>query len=147
MPAVTGSGEGGSVLLLLPAGVLVVVVLAAIAVDGAVAFLGEREALALAEAAANDAATAAVDEAGYRTTGTYRIDEARAHRVVVTTLGASSPELEDVAVTVAFPVVDGEAAVQVTVTASIETVFARALPGGPERFDVNATATAVARVG
>jgi hypothetical protein len=139
--------DRGSVLLLVPTGVLVVVVLAAIAVDTGVALLGEREAAALAEGAANDAATAAVDEAAYRAGGEFRIDEARARRVVAGTMAATSSELEAVRVEVGFPVVDGQPAVQVTVAGTIDTVFARALPGGPEGFEVEATATAVAAVG
>ena len=46
-----------------------------------------------------------------------------------------------------FPVVDGQPAVEVTVRGTIDAVFAGALPGGPDGFDREATATAVARVG
>ena len=49
--------DRGSVLALVPAGLLVLVLLAAIAVDTSVAYLGRRELAAAADAAANDAVT------------------------------------------------------------------------------------------
>ena len=66
---------------------------------------------------------------------------------MATTMAAASSELEQVAVVVSFPVVDGEPAVEVSVAGTVDTVFAGALPGGPEQFEVEATATAVARLG
>jgi hypothetical protein len=141
------TAERGSVLALVPAAILIVVVLAAITVDTAVALLGEREAAALAEGAANDAVAAALDEHAYRSTGEYRIDEARARRAVATTMASTSSELEAISVAVDFPVVGGEPAVRVTVTGTIDSVFASGLPGGPDHFEVEASATAVAREG
>lgn len=69
--------ESGTVLLLVPVGVLIVVLLAGITVDSTAAFLAEREASAAASSLANDLATLAVDESGLRRTGMYRIDPAR----------------------------------------------------------------------
>lgn len=142
-----GRRARGSVLLLLPAGMLIVVVLAAICVDTAVVLLGEREAGAVADAAANDAATAALDEAAYRANGRFVLDPDRARRVARAAAHATSSELHDLTVEVVVVSVDGEPAVQVTVNATVDTVFAGALPGGPARFDVTATATALARTG
>lgn len=147
MPAVTPRRERGSVLMLMPAAVLIVIVLGSIAVDFAIAFLGEREALGLATAAANDAATAGLDEAVFRDTGEFAIDEDRARRVVDATLEASSSELRDIEVDVSFPVVDGVEAVRVEVAGTVDYVFAEAIPGAPDSIRVEATATAVARVG
>lgn len=56
--------DGGSVLLLMPAAVLIVMVLGAVAVDAAVVYLGERQASDLAASVANDAA-ALLDEARF----------------------------------------------------------------------------------
>ena len=133
--------------MLMPAAVMVVIVLGSIAVDFAIAFLGEREALSLATAAANDAATAGLDEAAFRRTGDFTIDERRARRVVRSTLEASAPELGDVEVDVSFPVVDGVEAVRVVVSGTVAYVFAKAIPGAPDGVRVEAVATAVARVG
>ena len=67
--------------MLMPAAVLVLVVLGAIAVDFSIAFLGERELANAASAAANDAAAAAVDQMVFRTTGQVVLDCARANDI------------------------------------------------------------------
>ena len=139
--------ERGSVLLLVPAGVLVVVVLASIAVDFTVAFLGEREVANLASSAANDAATAAVDLDHLRETGEFRLDLGRAEQVVAASLAGSSTEVDLAPPDVELTVVDGEPAVRVRLTGTVDYVFAPALPGGPERVEVAASAVAVAAVG
>lgn len=134
----------GSVLLLMPAGILVVVLLGSIAVDFAIAFLGEREVASLATSAANDAATAAVDEAHLRATGEFRIDPTRAERVVAATIAASSSEVDLDAPVVEVIDVDGEPAVRVRLTGRVDYIFARAIPGAPDGADVGASAVAVA---
>jgi len=139
--------ERGSVLLLVPAGVLVVLVLGSIAVDFAIAFLGEREVAALASAAANDAVTAAVDEAHLRETGELRLDPDRAVAVVEATLAASSTEVDLDRPVVEVTTIDGDPAVRVRLTGRIDYVFAPALPGGPDGTDVSAVAVAVAAEG
>ena len=133
--------------MLMPAAVLIVILLGSIAVDFAIAFLGEREALSLASAAANDAATAALDQDRFRTTGEFTLDHDRARRVVEATLAASSSELHDVTVDVSFPVIDGTEGVRVEITGTVDYVFAKAIPGAPDGIEVEASATAVARVG
>src|SRR3954452_750854 len=59
-------GERGSVLILVPAGVLVLMLLGAIAVDFSVAYLAKRQLEAAAGAAVNDAAGAGLDERALR---------------------------------------------------------------------------------
>ena len=147
MPALKRADERGSVLMLLPAAVMIVLLLGAIAVDAAIAFLGEREALSLASAAANDAAAAALDQDRFRATGEFSLDHDRARRIVEATLASSSSELDDVSVEITFPIVDGTEGVRVEITGSVEYVFAKAIPGAPHRIEVEASATAVARVG
>ena len=143
----TARRERGSVLLLVPAGVLVMVVLGSIAVDFAIAFLGEREVADLASAAANDAVTAAVDEQHLRETGEFRLDPDRVLAVVEATLAASSTEVDLEPPVVEVTTVGGEPAVRVRLTGRIDYVFAPALPGGPDGADVSASATAVAAEG
>lgn len=150
MPAVNHrhrSGERGSVLMLMPAAVMIVILLGSIAVDHAIAFLGEREAAGLATAAANDAATAALDQDAFRATGEFRLDHDRARRVVEATLASSSSELHDVTVDITFPVIGGTEGVRVVVRGTVDYVFAKAIPGAPDGLVVESTATAVARVG
>ena len=139
--------ERGSVLMLMPAAVMIVILLGSIAVDFAIAFLGEREALSLASAAANDAAAAALDEQRFRETGEFVLDHDRARRIVASTLEASSSELHDLTVDVSFPIVDGTEGVRVEVTGTVDYVFAKAIPGAPDDHEVSASATAVARLG
>ncbi len=76
------SGDRGSVLALVPAALLVLLVLAAIAVDSASEYLARRELAAAADAAANDAATFGLDEARFRETGEFVLDPARANEAV-----------------------------------------------------------------
>lgn len=134
-------------LLLAPAGVLVVLVLASLAVDFAIAFMGEREVASLAAASANDAVTAAVDEDHLRRTGEFRLDPDVVERVVASTLAASSTEVALDRPVVEITAVDGEPAVRVRLTGRVDYVFAPAIPGAPDGVDVGASAVAVAREG
>jgi uncharacterized membrane protein len=139
--------ERGSVLLLVPAGVLVVVILGSIAVDFGIAFMAERELSGLAESAANDAATAGVDVDHLRATGEFRLDPDRVEAVVAATLASSSTEVELEPPEVDVIVVGGEPAVRVRLAGRVDYVFAPALPGGPDGVDVAAGAVAVATDG
>lgn len=136
--------ERGSALLLVPAGVLVLLVLGAIAVDAAVAFLGQREVSNAAAAAANDAATAALSDRAFYSSGALVVDEARALEVARAAVSTRLPrgvEVVDVAVS-------AEAGrVCVTVLGRVPFVFARAVPLVPGAAAVRGRAGAVAVVG
>ena len=133
----------GSVLLLAPAGVLVVMVLGAITVDSAVVFLGQRQLADAATAAANDAVTTLLDEPAVRAGSSYRLDLRDAERHVRTWLAVHDlpVTVSDVSITLAGP-----AAIEVRLTGTVDYVFARALPGGPDQAEVTARATAEATV-
>ncbi len=73
----TGTCERGTVLFLVPTGVLIVMLLAAVTVDAAAAFLAEREAADAAASLANDLVTMAIDEAHLRRSGNYRVSASR----------------------------------------------------------------------
>jgi Tfp pilus assembly protein PilE len=75
------SSERGSALLLVPAGVLIVALLASIAVDSTAAFLAQREAQAAASSLANDLVSLALDESTLRHHGSYRLDASRLRRL------------------------------------------------------------------
>ncbi len=135
--------ERGSALMLMPAAVLVFVVLGAIAVDFAVAFLAEREVSNAAAAAANDAAGAALDRDRFYADGAIRLDPAVAASVGRSAVAAAGlDDLEDLDVRV--QVASDAPEVTVTVSARATYVFAKALPGGPDGVEVEATATALA---
>lgn len=133
--------DRGSVLLLMPAAVLVLVVLAAICVDFSIAFLGEREVANAAGAAANDVA-AHVDADHYRRTGEVRIRCDEADAIAEASFAARTPSwLRAGGVRVTECAGD-----RVTVEADAEVgyVFSRAIPGAADRAQVHARSSAVA---
>lgn len=138
--------ERGSVLLLFPAGLFVVLVLAAIAVDSSIAFLGERELAGAVVAAANDAATQALSNRGFYRDGNVELDTAEVERVaeerVRTSLDADRHRGLAVQARVVRP--SGSActwSVRVEASSTVAYLFARALPGGPDEAHVDAAAT------
>lgn len=137
-------GERASVLMLMPAGVLVVLLLGSIAFDLSLVFLRQRQASSLVVDVANDLATAALDEGAFRRDGEYRLDPDRAGALGVELVEASdlAPLVREVEVDVVGP---DEVAVRVVL--QVDYVFARAIPGASEGTTVTATATAVAEVG
>ncbi len=136
--------ERGSVLMLMPAGVLVVLLLGAIAFDLSLVFLRQRQASSLAVDVANDVATVALDEARFREDGEFRLDPDRAAQVGVDLVAASDlgELVEEVEVEVLGP---DEVTVRVVI--QVDYVFARAIPGASDGTTVTASATAVAVVG
>lgn len=132
--------EAGSVLLLIPACVLVVVVLASIATDMALAHLRQRQAFDLAGAAANDAVTAGVDQDLLRS-GAYDLDPAAVRATVDQAVMAS--ELATHVVGRPQVTVD-DARVEVSIEVEVDYLFTGALPGTPDDTTVTATASAAA---
>ncbi|MBV8958106.1 MAG: hypothetical protein JO054_11000 [Actinobacteria bacterium] len=128
-------------LMLVPAAVLVLIALAAIAVDSAVVFLAQRQAGDLAAAAANDAAGAALSEGAFYGTGKLSLDPARVTAVVadaVTGRGAGLDLVGPPDVTVAGR------QVCVTVHANVRYPFSPAVPGVARTRVVTARAAATA---
>lgn len=135
--------ERGSVLMLMPAAVLVLVALAGITVDSAIAFLGEREVSNAAHAAANDVA-GLVDEAHFRVTGEVRIRCEDAPEVAAASFAARQPAwLRAGRVEV---VACGGNQVAVAAAGEVDYLFSKAVPGGPDGARVTATATATAEI-
>jgi Flp pilus assembly protein TadG len=127
--------------MLVPALVLVLVVLAAIAVDSAVVFLGERQLGDTAAAAANDAVSALSDPSFYRA-GNVDLDPTAARRVADASVAAQDHS----GVTIDGPVevqVEGRQ-VCVSLTGHVDAIFGRAIPGVPHATTVRARATATA---
>lgn len=126
--------------MLMPAAVLIMFVLGAIAVDLTAVRSGQRDLQAAATDAANDAATAAMDEAALRAGLGYRIDRTKAWFVAINVLATKGvlDDLDDgVDVSIGF---DGS--VTVRLARRVPHLFARALPGAPHDQLVRATATA-----
>src|SRR5215471_12273387 len=78
-----GRGERGSVLVLMPVGVLIVLLLGAIAVDLTAVHLRRQQAVDAAASAANDAVTFGLDEGALRTGHGYHLDPVRVREVVL----------------------------------------------------------------
>lgn len=136
------SGERASVLMLMPAGVLVVLLLGAIALDLSLVFLRQRQASSVATDVANDLATEALDVEAFRGGGDFRLDPRRAEELGAGLVAASDlgPDVVEVEVTVTGP-----EAVEVTVVVAVEYIFAKAIPGASDGTTVTATASATAR--
>lgn len=113
--------------MLMPAAVFVVVILGAITVDLAVVRLGQRELVAAAGDAANDAATFGIDQAALRAGRGPVLDPAQAEDAVWASLEAKGL-LDDLAAPPAVTV-DTDGAVEVRLVRRIDYVFAKALPG------------------
>jgi hypothetical protein len=130
--------------MLMPAGVLVVLLLGAIAFDLSLVFLRQRQASSLATDVANDVATAALDEDAFRSEGVFRLDPERAEELGVGLVGVS--DLTEVVQDVEVEVI-GPDEVRVRVVLQVDYVFARAIPGASDGTTVAASATAVALPG
>ena len=136
--------ERGTALMLMPAGVLIVLVLGALAVDSAILFLGERELADLTAAAANDAATVAIDEEMFYRCGRLRLVDDEAAQVAGTVSAARASDAVT-NVQIAAQVDNGASPPQVTVSATgtVRLVFTPALPGGTRNRTVDAASVAI----
>jgi hypothetical protein len=122
-----------------PAGFLVLIILGALAVDSAAAYLGQQQLHDSLEAAANDAVTVGVSNRDFYANGSIVIDPTVAGRTVCLDIASQSDQdLHGIQVWMA---VDG-AAVRLSATATVDAVFGRALPGFGRRH-VRAEAAAV----
>lgn len=137
--------DRGTVLMLVPAAVLVLFILGGIAFDYAHLYLARRELTSLAEGAANDAATFGVDEAAVRRGDGFVLDPERVAASVTASVEQHSPALH----LVGPPEVElvSPTQVRVTLTARVDYVFTKAVPGAAHDATVTVHATADARDG
>lgn len=140
----SGRHDRGSVLMLMPAGLLVVLLLGAISFDLSLLFLRQRQASSAAADIANDLASAAIDDARFRSTGVFALRQDRAESLGLAL--AESSDLRDTIRTVDVDVLADDT-VQVTIVVDVDYVFAKAIPGASDGTTVEATATAVAAPG
>ena len=130
--------------MLMPAGVLVVLVLGALAVDSAILFLGERELADLTAAAANDAATVALLEEPFYRCGRLTLDEDEAREVARTISAArTSDAVEDVEIDVEIDNAVNPPEVTVAAAGVVRLVFTPAIPGTTRSRRVDAVSVAV----
>lgn len=132
-------GERASVLMLMPAAVLIVLLLGAIAVDSAIIYLEQRQAYNVAFDAANDAVGAGFDRATARRTGEIVYDPARVRAIAEATIAASTAD----GLTLVEAVPDGSGGVAVTVEVAVRHVFVPAFGGGDDPIRITARATGI----
>jgi Flp pilus assembly protein TadG len=140
----SGGDDGGSVLMLVPAAVLVLLVLGAICVDSAVVFLAQRDLANRTAAAANDIAGFAVsDRDFYGEAGTVALDAEQAEAYARLAFAADRLPGGYHSWT-ADAVTDGDE-VTVAAEATVGYVFAKAIPGAPDVATVRAHSVATVR--
>lgn len=137
-------------LLLFPAALLIMVALAAVTVDSAIAFMAQRQLANATAAAANDAATAALsDDAFYRYDSIELSPEAVEQVAVARVLALVDPSRHHgLAVTArAIPPAGAGCAwtVRVRATSEVDELFGKAVPGSRGRVGVQAESTASPR--
>ena len=130
--------------MLMPAGVLIVLILGALAVDSAILFLGERELADLSAAAANDAATAAIVEKSFYECGRLELDRERANTVALTVARSRVSDAVNLTnVSIETRNTQQPPQVEITATGTVRLIFTPAVPGRPRTRVVEARAVAV----
>jgi hypothetical protein len=131
------TGDVGSTMILMPLGVLIVLLLAAIAFDLSWVQEAQHEAIDAAESAANDAVTFGVDQSGHG----VHLDDDRVVDAVDRSLAAHQLKgFEPDRTTVVTDRAAGT--ITVTITCHVDYVFARAIPGASRGREVTASGTA-----
>ena len=117
----------GSVLMLMPAGLLIVFVLGSISIEFAAVSMRQRALYNTADAAANDAATYAIDQMTLRSTGEIVLDPTLVAESVGLSLRAQGVELFTAPV---IEVSDDRKTIRLELVQHVPYVIARALSGG-----------------
>ena len=133
--------DRGSVLMLMPAAVLVFLILGALAVDYGGVFVAHRDLANAAAAAANDAATRSIDLDVFYETGEVRLVPERAWAIAQQSLAARGLDRLDAEIADVH-IEDGGTSVVVTIKGHTEFLFAKAVPGGREGMDITASSEA-----
>ncbi len=133
--------DRASVLMLVPAGFLVLIALGAIAVDLSVVFLRQREATSLALDLANDLAGVGIDQPRFRVEGVVELRGEDDLEAIARDWAEQRLDPADL-VELNVEVDPATTAVQVTVVVRVPYVFAAALPGSRDSTEVTGTASA-----
>jgi len=133
--------DRGTVLLLFPAAMLIVLVLGGLAIDVGLSHVRARELQSVAASSANDA-LASLDVNALRTDGRIQFDQARAHAIVAESIAAGP--LPGAAIDFIGIRTDtiGRPEFVVTLSLDVELVIAPALPGDLETTHITRTESA-----
>jgi len=142
--------QRGSTLLLFPAALLIMVALAAITVDSAIAFMAQRELVNATAAAANDAATEALSDDAFYTGDRIELSPAAVESVAVDRVFQLVNTSRHSGLTVtaeASPPAGAGCSWTVRVSASsrVDELFGKAMPGSSGQVAVHAQSTASPR--
>ncbi len=122
-------------MMLVPAGILILLILSSLALDRALMFGEQRTLVSVAQAAANDAVAAGVDPDALRGDGKVVLDPDRVGRAVSLVVAAEGDDIEVVWE------IRGES-VLVRLGRDVRYLLSPAVPGGPRREHLTATAQA-----
>lgn len=142
--------QRGSTLLLFPAALLIMLVLAAITVDSAIAFMAQRELANATAAAANDAATKALSDRAFYEGDRIELSQSSVESVAVDRVVQLVNPARHLGLTVtaeASPPAGAGCSWTVRVSASsrVEELFGKAMPGSSGQVAVHAQSTAAPR--
>ena len=134
------SQDRGTVLLMFPAAMLIVLVLGGMAIDVSLSQVRARELQSVAASSANDA-LASLDIAALRNDGEIRFDHARAQAIVAESVAAGPLP----SATIDFVGIQADALGRpefvVTLSLEVDLVIAPALPGNLETTRITRTET------
>ena len=144
--------EQGSTLLLFPAALLIMVALAAMTVDSAIAFLAQRQLANATAAAANDAATEALSDRAFYEADRIELTPAAVEAVAVDRVYALVDQTRHHGLTVTAEAIAPAAAgcawtVRVLASSRVDELFGKALPGSRGEVAVRGQSTASPRQG
>ncbi len=142
--------QRGSTLLLFPAAVLIMVALAAMAVDSAIAFLAQRELANATAAAANDAATEALSDRSFYESNSLELSPAAVETLAVARVLQLVDRTRHHGLSVRAEAVPPAGAgcawtVRVRASSRVDELFGRAMPGSKRETAVHAQSTASPR--
>ena len=142
--------ERGSTLLLFPAALLIMVALAAMTVDNAIAFLAQRELVNATAAAANDAATEAVSDSRFYEDNRIELSATAVESIARDRVYAVIDTARHHGLTVSAEAVPPAGAgcpwtVRVAASSHVDELFGRAMPGSGGTRAVAAHSSAAPR--
>ena len=120
------SRSRGSVLMLMPAALLVVFVLGSISLEFATVSMRQRSLYNAADAAANDAATYGIDQSVLRTTGEVVLDPVLVEQAIELSIRVQGIQL---AAAPRVEISDDRKSIELELVQHVPYIIARALPG------------------
>ena len=142
--------ERGSTLLLFPAGLLIMVALAAMTVDSAIAFLAQRQLVQATAAAANDAAAEALSDSSFYVDNRIELAPSAVEAIAVERVFELVDESRHHDLSVTAEAVAPTSAgcpwiVRVSASSRVDELFGKALPGSSGTVAVSASSSASPR--